>query len=187
MYGKRIRELRKEKGMTLRELSEELNIPFTTLGNYEREDRQPRFDTLKAIADYFQVTIDYLTGGNAENWQSISDKREFLTLSNLEVLGVEVQYSTTPGVKEVALNFLDGVKELMFGELKPENIQEIELQTKVINFLVQLKKGFPTINSSRSSAVNSYDFTKRFHEEKIELDKCLYELFQHAAEKHTKV
>ncbi|TDL75436.1 XRE family transcriptional regulator [Rhodococcus qingshengii] len=38
MLGERIRELRKRKNMTLRELATELGIPITTPGNYERGD-----------------------------------------------------------------------------------------------------------------------------------------------------
>ncbi|MCT8136469.1 helix-turn-helix transcriptional regulator [Anaerobacillus sp. CMMVII] len=62
MYGTRIRNLRKEKKLTLKQLSKELGISFTALGNYEREDRQPNFETFEAIANYFDVSIDYLVG-----------------------------------------------------------------------------------------------------------------------------
>ncbi|WP_369531291.1 helix-turn-helix domain-containing protein [Priestia megaterium] len=52
-----IRQLRKEKGLTARGLSEQLNIPFTTLGNYERKGRQPSFEKFNCLAKYFNGMI----------------------------------------------------------------------------------------------------------------------------------
>lgn len=60
MYGKKLRRLRKSRKMTMREMGAELNIPFTTLGNYEREDREPNIKTLILLADYFKVKVDDL-------------------------------------------------------------------------------------------------------------------------------
>ncbi|MGE7843769.1 helix-turn-helix domain-containing protein [Lysinibacillus sp. NPDC093712] len=35
---------------------------YPALGKYEREERQPVFETLEKLADYFDVSIDYLLG-----------------------------------------------------------------------------------------------------------------------------
>lgn len=61
-FGKRLRQLRQEKQLTLRELENETGITFSALGKYEREERQPDFDTLEIIAEYFGVSIDWLLG-----------------------------------------------------------------------------------------------------------------------------
>lgn len=63
-FGERLRALRLEKNFTLRELSKELDISFSALGKYERNEHQPDFETLEKIADYFNVSIDYLLGRN---------------------------------------------------------------------------------------------------------------------------
>lgn len=65
----RLKELRKEKGLTLAKLREELKdkqgITFSTsqLSNFENEERSPRRkDAWKLIADYFGVSVGYLLG-----------------------------------------------------------------------------------------------------------------------------
>ncbi len=65
----RLKELRKEKGLTLAKLREELKdkqgITFSTsqLSNFENEERSPRRkDAWKLIADYFGVSVPYLLG-----------------------------------------------------------------------------------------------------------------------------
>lgn len=58
----RIKELRELKGIQQKELALELNIPPNTLSQYENGKREPNFDVLKTIAEYFNVTTDYLLG-----------------------------------------------------------------------------------------------------------------------------
>ena len=60
--GNRIRNLRKEKKITLRELGNNLNISFSLLAMYERGERVPPLDKLNLLADFFKVTTDYLIG-----------------------------------------------------------------------------------------------------------------------------
>ena len=58
----RLKELRKEKGLTLMELSKEVQIPNNTLSQYENEKRKPKLETWQALADYFNVSVPYLQG-----------------------------------------------------------------------------------------------------------------------------
>lgn len=57
----RIKELRKEHNLTLKELGAELNIRDNTLSRYEN-GRTPNQEILKKIADYFKVPVPYLQG-----------------------------------------------------------------------------------------------------------------------------
>ena len=70
-FKSRLKALRTSKGMTQDDLSEKLKISRSTIGMYERGNRQPDFDTLELIADFFNVDIDYLLGrpdlGNISN------------------------------------------------------------------------------------------------------------------------
>lgn len=54
--------LRKSKGMTQDRLSDALGITKQALSHYERGTRYPKKDTLDAMADYFNVDMNYLTG-----------------------------------------------------------------------------------------------------------------------------
>lgn len=58
----RLRELRKEKNLSMKQLAEKFNLSESTISLYERGLHEPEFDTLKKFADYFDVTIDYLLG-----------------------------------------------------------------------------------------------------------------------------
>ncbi|OZB97653.1 hypothetical protein CJP46_00295 [Paenibacillus sp. XY044] len=61
-YGNRISELREQKGLTQEALSITLGISRAALSHYEKNRRKPDFDTLSRLADYFQVSVDYLLG-----------------------------------------------------------------------------------------------------------------------------
>lgn len=55
-----LRKLRIEKGMQQKELAALLNIKISTYCQYETGKRQPDYATLKKIANYFEVSTDYL-------------------------------------------------------------------------------------------------------------------------------
>lgn len=66
----RLKELRKKKHLTLKELSEQLKengvfISSDSLAKYERGDRKPKIDKLKALANFFDVSVSYLQGEKA--------------------------------------------------------------------------------------------------------------------------
>ena len=58
----RIKQLRKGKNMTLVELGEKVNLPKGTLSRYENGGREPKEITWQALADFFNVSVDYLKG-----------------------------------------------------------------------------------------------------------------------------
>ncbi len=62
MLGERIAKLRKNKGLSQYDLAEKLEFSRGKLANYEQGSRQPDFATLQIIADFFEVTTDYLLG-----------------------------------------------------------------------------------------------------------------------------
>jgi len=53
-----LKTLRIKKGLTLRQLSKELELPFTTLHSYESGFRQPSFEVADRIAAFFGVPIE---------------------------------------------------------------------------------------------------------------------------------
>ena len=61
-FSERFRQLKEEKqGMTLKELSAQLDISVPNL-SYYMKGREPNYDTLIKISDYFNVTVDWLVG-----------------------------------------------------------------------------------------------------------------------------
>lgn len=64
--GKIIAELRKEKGMSQEELADVLFVTRQAISKWESDAGSPGIDNLERIADYFNVTIDYLLGKKAD-------------------------------------------------------------------------------------------------------------------------
>ncbi|WMT19183.1 helix-turn-helix domain-containing protein [Parageobacillus toebii] len=61
-FGKRLRFLRKKKNMTQKDLADVFNLSESTIGMYERDEREPSFEFVRQLADFFNVTTDYLLG-----------------------------------------------------------------------------------------------------------------------------
>lgn len=66
MFGRKLKELRLEKNINQSDLGRIIGISPSTVGMYEREQRFPDKDILLKIADYFEVTVDYLLGRTDE-------------------------------------------------------------------------------------------------------------------------
>ena len=64
----RLKELRKKKGISQLRLATDLNTTQNTISRYETGEREPGIDELIKIADYFNVSVDYLIG-HTENPQ----------------------------------------------------------------------------------------------------------------------
>ena len=56
----RLKELRKKRHMTQQRLAIELSMSQNTISRYETGEREADYKTLILLADYFQVSIDYL-------------------------------------------------------------------------------------------------------------------------------
>ncbi len=61
-FDKILKLLRTEKNMSQQELADALGISKSAVNMYERGERQPNFEILESIADYFNVDIDFLLG-----------------------------------------------------------------------------------------------------------------------------
>lgn len=58
--GKRLAQLRKERGMTQDDLAASLRVSRSTTGMYEQGRREPDFEFLDTVADFFDVSIGFL-------------------------------------------------------------------------------------------------------------------------------
>lgn len=62
MFGSILKQLRKARKLTQDEIADMLYITKRTYASWERNEREPGFDTLCKLADYFNVSTDYLLG-----------------------------------------------------------------------------------------------------------------------------
>ena len=71
----KLRELRKKCGLTMKELGEEIGVAESTISQYETGKRQPDFETLLKLGEFFGVSVDYiLTGEDNKKAPALTDK-----------------------------------------------------------------------------------------------------------------
>ena len=62
ILSERLKELRKEKNLTLKQVAISIQMPLTSYANYEQGTREPSIETLKKLCDFYDVSADYLIG-----------------------------------------------------------------------------------------------------------------------------
>lgn len=65
-FSQRLKEIRKTSGKKQREVAESLDVKLRTYQGYEMKETEPSIKKLIALADYFDVTMDYLVGRTDE-------------------------------------------------------------------------------------------------------------------------
>lgn len=62
VFAERLKELREEKNLTINGIAKEIGIPASSISRWENQKRMPTIDSLFMLAQYFNVTTDYLLG-----------------------------------------------------------------------------------------------------------------------------
>lgn len=75
--GNKIKYLREKQNITQKEFAQKIGVSNVVLSRYETDERKPDYDTLQRIAEYFEVSIDYLLG-RTNNSASTSKAIELL-------------------------------------------------------------------------------------------------------------
>lgn len=82
-FASTLKSLREERDITQEKLAAHLGITRSTVAGYETKGKQPDFDRLLQIAEYFQVPVDYLLTGDHKyimTVTNISNKAEHIDL-----------------------------------------------------------------------------------------------------------
>ncbi len=62
IFAQRLRELRTERNLSMKQLAKAINTTDAAVSNWENEINEPKISYLKSIATFFGVTADYLLG-----------------------------------------------------------------------------------------------------------------------------
>lgn len=76
----RIGELRRERGLTLKQMGEKLNIRDNTLSQYETGKREPQLGLMIEIANFFNVSLEYLMCKNNKRDYPIETDKDAIDL-----------------------------------------------------------------------------------------------------------
>lgn len=63
----RLLELRTERGLSQRAMAKEMHVSQGTYNNWENSNTQPSIEQLIALANFFEVSVDYLIGNTDES------------------------------------------------------------------------------------------------------------------------
>ncbi len=133
MLGKRLLYLRNKRQLTQEELAKIFCMSRSTYAQYEVDRRKPDYDTLQRIADYFEVSTDFLLGRTDDsvmekcnfpsrlkmirelNGISLKQLAENLNVSQAEVLQFEIggKYPDPSTLKVLADNLNCSVEYLL--------------------------------------------------------------------------
>lgn len=160
MFSERLRLLREEKGLKQSDLADYLGVSIQNVSYYER-GREPNYDTLNKIADFFKVSTDYLTGRS--DLKSL-DEAIKLSKTNDLINDVTIDMSETP--KKSLLKQISSIIELsnflykydpkftvdFYNEIKGI----IDLYYSLINFVENQKP--VTLQEYRNEIKDSLDY-----------------------------
>ena len=119
-FAETLKFLRENKNLSQRELANDLDISKSSVGMYERGIREPNFEMLETIADYFNVDMNYLLGKKDTTTQIVLPAPEVTRTINIyeplscgSGLFVDDNLVTTMSVPE---SMLPKGKKVLFGQ-----------------------------------------------------------------------
>jgi transcriptional regulator len=104
----RLKQLRKEKGLTQQELSEVIAVSYRTIQNWENGESQIKSNKASQLADYFGVSVGYLLGYEPESEQVSSYQKIKICFSNGEELSFLVRNFTEKELTKITSQFNNG-------------------------------------------------------------------------------
>ena len=89
LIGERLSELRKDKGLKQKELAGELGISVHTISSYERNISTPDDEMKIKIANFFNVSVDYLLGTTQNELPSDKSTSRLIIIDNLPRMAIK--------------------------------------------------------------------------------------------------
>lgn len=126
--GKRLKSEREKRHWSQKFVAEKIGITNTVLSNYERNYRDPDTETLKKLADLYEVTTDYLLGRSSDPSLTESDEKDIA--KRMERLREDLMKGSSDGD---GLNFLGEPMSEEAMESLLQSLEILERQTTLIN------------------------------------------------------
>lgn len=114
MFAERLKELRKERNVTQIQLAEALGISKGTVAMWETGKREPNFDMINRLSDFFDRRIDYILGYSED---TSSPRMTEEAMEELAILDLEERFH------DIIMSYL-ALDE--FGKTAVENLIKIE-------------------------------------------------------------
>lgn len=118
-FGERLKLLRDEGGLTQQDIADIINVGRPTIAGYETKGKQPDYDKLKTLANYFDVSVDYLIGNT--DIRKLGPRRIYSASELVDILPEEYKEL----FKEQNLGYIKFAKEMMKEEIDPEDLIQL--------------------------------------------------------------
>ncbi|MFP7234184.1 helix-turn-helix transcriptional regulator [Bacillus subtilis] len=110
-FNETLKKLRREKNLSQKELGNKLGLAESTIGMYEQGKRQPDYETLLKIADFFEVTLDFLLG-NPKDASSVKEKEAAYIISDPDLqIAFKDASDFSEEARRQAIDFIEYLKE----------------------------------------------------------------------------
>jgi len=117
MFADNLKYLRTLNNISQGRLSEEIGIPRTTLGDYERSKTEPNIATILKLADYFNVSLDKMLKDNLSH-----DAHVISSSDQLKVLAITIDNNNNQNIELVTTKAEAGYLESF---ANPEYIKDL--------------------------------------------------------------
>lgn len=119
----RLKQLRKEKGLTQQELSEEIVAPARTIQRWENGENQIKANRASQLADYFGVSVGYLLGYEPESEQVSNYKKIRIHFTDDHEINFLVRDFTEKELAKIISQFNNGnLMRIRNLSVNPKNI-----------------------------------------------------------------
>jgi transcriptional regulator with XRE-family HTH domain len=146
-FGQRLKFLREEKKITQDELAAKIGVGRPTIAGYETKGKQPSFEILEKLADYFGVSIDYLLGRtNDLNYKN-------LVFDNDIALLIKHYKSLPDDMAKLMTSLVDKFYLIINKDVRSHNKDTLEIYEAILNTILELRR------SIKDFAVAKYDLS----------------------------
>lgn len=100
----KLKELREQRKISQNQLAKELNLNTVTYNNWETGKREPNIETLIKLADFYNVTLDYLVGRDFTNPIGYLTDNQITFVKSFLALNLDNQMNTVIFVSNLLAN-----------------------------------------------------------------------------------
>lgn len=102
IFAKNLNNLMKKHGENLSELSDRINVAYSTVSDWQHGRKMPRSGSLQKLADHYKVNISYLT--------SVHDEESGLN-STAQTIAAHIDDDTPEEERQQIINFIENLKK----------------------------------------------------------------------------
>lgn len=135
MFSKRLKALRNEKGVTQQELADAINISRSTIAGYEIDGKQPSYEVIGKLANFFSVSTDYLLG-REDSSQRNGEESDFFFFFFDNQLREVFKLRFKKALEDRGMNIRDFSEVSNIGLKICENYLEGEIEPSLENLII---------------------------------------------------